>query len=199
MIYTIDAGFFHTDYRMKKDGTFQKFKGQHFKEVEDDDETFVSQSDAKFTASKINSIEVDGETINLRTGHLGSMHITVRPHRTGKPSNKLFSREDLKQVLLNGDDNRNNSLIVDFEGDLRLIPYEDIRSTPHAVRYESFQSGNGYVGFDSSLSHLERTYLGMLDGWESHLICHDSIYVDYTEPFDEKDKISSIEKLIDEL
>lgn len=199
MIYTIDVGFLYTDYRLKKDGTFKKFNGGHFKEVEVDDETFVSDSDAKFVASKINTIEVDGETINVRTGQLGSMHIAVRPHRTGKPAKSIFTRDELKQVLLNGNDDSHNSLIIDFDGYPRLVTFNTTRTTPHAVRYESFQAGNGYVGPNSKLNHLERTYLGLLDGWSSHLFCHDTIYVDYTDNFVEQEKLNEINNLIQQL
>lgn len=199
MIYTIDVGFLDTDYRLKQDGSFKQFNGESSKDVESDDKTFESYSDANFVADKIDSITVDNEIINVRTSQLGSEHVTVRPHRTDKPQNAIFTRDDLRNVLLNGNDNRNNSLILDFDGNLRLIPFEDWPTTPHAVRYESFVAGNGYVGSENSLSHLESTYLSMLSGWERHLQSHDTVYIDYTVPFDEQSKIAAIKELVNQL
>ena len=199
MLYTIDVGLFYTDYRLKQDETFMKFNGEHFKDVEADDLTFSNHFDAKSVAKEITTIDVDGKTIDVRTNHLGSMHLSIRPHRTGKPINHVFTKDDVKDVLIRGNDNINNALIIDFDGRVRLIPFSDVRSTQHAVRFESFHAGNGYVGPKSELNHLNTTYLGLLNGWSSHLFCHDSIYIDYVSDDNEEELLKEIKDLIEKL
>ena len=199
MIYTIDVGLIYTDYRLKQDETFKKFNGKHFKEVEADDLTFSNLFDAKSAANDISSIEVDGKLLNVRSNNLGSMSLSVRPHRTGKPMKSIFTKEEVREVLVKGNDNINNALIIDFEGHVRLVPFRDVRSTPHAVRFESFNAGNGYVGPKSKLNHLNTTYLGLLNGWSSHLFCHDSIYIDYVSDDNEEELLKEIKDLIEKL
>lgn len=109
MLYTIDVGFIYTEYRLKQDGTFKKFQGEHFKEVEEDDLTFSNFTEAKSIAKKIQKIEVAGETIDVDSSNIVSKSVMLRPHRTGKPLNAIFTKEDVKQVLINGNDKINNS------------------------------------------------------------------------------------------
>lgn len=199
MIYTIDVGMFYTDYRLKQDETFKKFNGEHFKEVEADDLTFSNLFDAKAVANEISSIDVDGKTIDVRTNHLGSIHLSIRPHRTGKPINPIFTKDDVKVVLIKGNDNITNALIIDFDGRVRLIPFSDVRSTPHAVRFEAFNAGNGYVGPKSELNHLNNTYLALLNGWSSHLYCHNTMYEDYVANDNEEELLKEIRELIEKL
>lgn len=199
MIYTIDVGFVYTDYRLKKDETFKKFNGEHFKEVEEDDLTFSNLFDAKSVAKEISSIDLDGKNIDVRTNRLGNMHLSIRPHRIGKPLNRIFTKDDVMEVLIKGNDNINNALIIDFDGRVRLIPFRDVSSTPHAVRLESFNAGNGYVGPKSKLNHLNNTYLALLNGWSSHLYCHDTMYQDYVANDDEEELLKEIRELIEKL
>lgn len=199
MKYTIDVGFLETKYRLKNDSTFREFKGKFSKELEDDDEVFLDYNEAKNYAKSLESIEVDGEVIQVNTGKLGNYTISAKPHRVSKPKKHFITRQELKEVLVNGDDSRNNSLILDMDGYLKLIPFSEWRSTPYAVRYETFGANNGYVGINSNLSHLELTYLTMIDGWVNHLNSHEQIYKDYVGKVDEEKLLKEIEELIEEI
>lgn len=97
---------------------------------------------------------------------------------------EFFTKEEVAQVLKEGDDNRNNSLIVDYEGNVKLVPFTKDKKT-YAVRYETFCAGNNYVGAKSKLNHLDRTYQALLEGWVSYLQYGQGnkigIYKDYAE------------------
>jgi hypothetical protein len=80
----------------------------------------------------------------------------------------FFTKEEVAQVLRAGDDNRNNSLIVDFEGNVKLVPFTNNNKT-YAARFETFGAGNGYVGEKSQLNHLTGTYQALLEAWVSYL------------------------------
>lgn len=96
----------------------------------------------------------------------------------------FFTKEELTQVLTEGNDGRNNSLIVDFQGNVKLVPFTNDKTT-YAVRYETFGAGNGYVGPESKLNHLDGTYQALLEGWVDYLHYGQSkkigIYRDYAE------------------
>ncbi|WP_127550596.1 protein kinase [Paenibacillus amylolyticus] len=96
----------------------------------------------------------------------------------------FFTKEELARVLKEGNDERNNSLIVDWEGNIQLVPFTNDSKT-YAVRFETFVAGNGYVGARSKLNHLDGTYQALLEGWVSYLQYgqskHIGIYRDYAE------------------
>ena len=98
-----------------------------------------------------------------------------------------------------GDDNYDNSLVIDFDGYLHLIPFRHAKEGSYAVRFETFLAGNGYVGSEESIYDIEDTYLSLLEGWLSHLIGHDSIYRDYPSSSTKEELIKEIEDAINEL
>ncbi|OLN21452.1 hypothetical protein BTO30_14945 [Domibacillus antri] len=125
--------------------------------------------------------------------------VSVRPHRTGKPIKNFITEEDLEKVLIEGDDNYNNSLVIDFNGNLHLKRFNDAKHGPYAVRFETFVAGNGYVGSASSLSHTENTYLSLLDGWLSHLKGHDKVYRDYPSSKSKEQLLQEIQIALNDL
>ncbi|PNU21961.1 hypothetical protein [Bacillus safensis] len=56
---------------------------------------------------------------------------------------KFLSKEKIKSLLLNGDDNVNSVIIITKEPKLKLVSFERLQSYDVAVRLESFAAGNG--------------------------------------------------------
>jgi hypothetical protein len=77
-----------------------------------------------------------------------------------------------------------------------LIPFNQAKGGPCAVRFETFLAGNGYVDSQSSLNHLDDTYLSLLEGWLTHLIGHDKIYRDYLRDQAKEELIEDIKEAI---
>lgn len=199
MKYTIDlSDILHTTHRLKKDGTFKQFLGNHEKEILEDDFTFDNYSEARLWKNRQDFIEVDGRKIpvNPVSSHLSDPSVGIRPHRTGKPKQDYFTMDELRKVLLNGNDNYNNSLIVDFDGFLHVVPFKEALERGYAVRYETFGAGNGYVGRESSLNHIEDTYLALLSAWSIHLHSHNKVYRDYPPTESEEEIIQEIKEAI---
>nr|WP_259549244.1 hypothetical protein [Heyndrickxia oleronia] len=197
MKYTIDIyKIIYTTHRLKKDGTFKPFKLSHEKELEEDDYTFDSYANAKIWLDNQDYVEASGEKIPVNPSSYGiaDPSVRIRPHRTGKPKQKVFSKEQLKEVLLNGDDRINNSLIVNNDGFLKLVPFSQVRNISYAVRFETFDSGNGYVGKGASLYNLDEIYLSLLDAWAIHLVSHDRIYKDHPSNQTEEELLKEIDE-----
>ncbi|MFH1829041.1 MAG: hypothetical protein ABH824_07310 [Nanoarchaeota archaeon] len=117
--------------------------------------------------------EVDPIEKSLST-FFNSVHIKPKVHRITKPND--FYTAELEKIIANGDDNQDNALILDLNGNFKLINRSLIdESTPIAVRYETFCAGNGYVGLEASADHnfINDTYLSMLEGWIIHLMTDD--------------------------
>lgn len=202
MKYTIDvANLLGTTHRLKKDWVFKKFIGKYEKEIQADDLTFDDYYEAKRWMQTHDFIEVEGEKVevNPTSYDLTDPTVSVRPHRTGKPKNPYISEEDLKRVIIAGNDNYNNSLVIDFDGYLHLIPFNRAKGGPYAVRFETFLAGNGYVGSQSSLIHIDDTYLSLLEGWLDHLVGHDKIYRDYPSDQTKEELIEEIKEAINNL
>ncbi|MGE7880130.1 hypothetical protein [Peribacillus muralis] len=202
MKYTIDVyKMIFTSHRLKEDGTFKEFKGQHEKEISDDDYTFDDYYLAKQWKQNQTFIEVDGERVEVNPTSTGltDPSVRIRPHRTEKPKKSYITKGELQKVLLAGDDNYNNSLVIDFDGFVHLVPLNQAMNEPYAVRFETFGAGNGYVGKNSSLNHLDGTYLALLQSWAIHLVSHDKVYRDYTSGETEEETISEILESIEKL
>jgi hypothetical protein len=203
--YTIDVtGILTTTHRLKKDDTFKKFFGEHDKEIMDDDLTFDNYYEAKRWKQNHKFIEVEEKRIEVSPTMYGLTDpaVEIRPHRTGKPKKPYITMDDLKQVLLKGDDQFNNSLIIDFDGYLHLLPFDQAKNSAYAVRFETFVAGNGYVGSEKSIEDIEDiedTYLSLLEGWVSHLVGHDTVYRDYPSSSTLDELLVEIEEAINEL
>jgi hypothetical protein len=197
--YTIDvANLLGTTHRLKKDWVFKKFTGKYEKEIQADDLTFDDYYEAKRWMQTHDFIEVEGKKMEVDPP-LTDPTIRIRPHRTGKPKNPYITEEDLKRVLIAGNDHYNNSLVIDFDGYLHLIPFNREKVGPYVVRFETFLAGNGYVGSQSSLNHINDTYLNLLEGWLEHLVGHDKVYRDYPSDQTKEELIEEIKKALNNL
>ncbi|WP_256238006.1 hypothetical protein [Bacillus sp. EB600] len=201
MKYTIDvANLLGTTHRLNKDWVFRKFTGKYEKEIQSDDLTFDDYA-AKLWMQTHDFIEVEGKSVEVdpTSYDLTDPTVSIRPHRTEKPKNPYITKEDLKRVLIAGNEHDHNSLIIDFDGYLHLIPFNRARGGPYAVRFETFLAGNGYVGSQSSLNHINDTYLSLLEGWLEHLVGHDKIYRNYPSDQTKEKLIEKINEAINNL
>ncbi|OME28897.1 hypothetical protein BSK63_23590 [Paenibacillus odorifer] len=91
-----------------------------------------------------------------------------------------FTREELIAVIRNGDDSINNSLIVETDGSVKLVPFDRNR-TDCAVRLEASVAGNDYVGAKSDLSDVTSSHQLLLEGWVDFLKYGKYTFKDYCE------------------
>lgn len=108
------------------------------------------------------------------------------------PPNNLFTKSQIRNVLLHGNDRQNNTLVIDSLGNPKLINSDDPTVIYYPVRLESFQAYNNYVGRFSNLLHLNDSYLTCLRLWADHLENDKFEYLDYYPNVDEKQEISRI-------
>ncbi|MCU7666816.1 hypothetical protein [Bacillus thuringiensis] len=185
-------------FRLKNNGDWAI--QQDFKQFnEEEDMLFSTFHEANLWLNQHNHHIINGEAASTERKEVYDLvnrgfEFEIICHRISRPSTP--SIDELTKVLLLGDDNYNNSLVIDYDGTIKLLKITN--STPLAkdgypVRFETFQTGNGYVGTASDLNHLEQTYQGLLENWLLHLETGRELYCDYVEG------TSSIEKLTDSI
>lgn len=164
---------------------------------------FKTHEEAEKWLEKEEILIVNGEKVNVLGAHVSylgvdNFNIEIVVHRSEKP--KLFTIEDLRKLLEEGDNRYNNSLIIDFEGNLKLVqsdPEDIIYNSNYAVSNEVYNSGNGFVGRKLDDLYLRLIYLNLLDNWLLHIQTGRSIYVScYEDNIDEKKTIYKINKLV---
>lgn len=101
----------------------------------------------------------------------------IEIQRIGRPSH-LFSLEELEKKLRNGDDSKNNRLIIDADGYINLIE-ECEHAHLYPVRFEEYCAYNNYVGKYADLSDLRDEYTMCLQGWLQYLETGKTVYMDY--------------------
>ncbi len=189
MFFTINAYKFllgsEDIYRLCKDNTWKQ-QSNFVPFDPDTDMLFESFTSADRWLQSNNPIFVNGEIVDLNEEVSDlfddKYNFEIIAHRISKPSNPIFTREQLRNVLINGNDSHSNSLVIDYDGNPKLVPLINrsaINVTEYPVRVEIFQVGNGYVGSQASLSHLDGTYLTLLEAWEMHIDTGRSFYHDY--------------------
>lgn len=91
---------------------------------------------------------------------------------------KDLSKDQLVEVIKNGDDNLTNMVVVSKQGDFSLFPYEkhsdntDVFSYDFAVvNGESFQPHNDYVGVEAANDEefITNEYNRLNKAWHRHL------------------------------
>lgn len=107
----------------------------------------------------------------------GDITFSFELKRNGKPTH-LFTNDEIKELMQNADDRKNNMLVIDENGFAKII--QDINlGFYYPVRLESWVAGNNYVGKYSKLSDLNDTYWLALEGWYEYLEKGKSRYKDY--------------------
>lgn len=190
MFFTIEAYKELTQecmgYRLKKDGNW--YPQKCFDECNTELDMIFEKHEEAENWLKNNEIIINKRNIDtILSDSINTKEVyicEIMAHRLIKP-NHQFTKQELKEIILSGDDIYNNSLIIDFDGYPKLIKWinsEDIRCTQnYAVRYETFIAGRGDVGVLSNLYYIDQIYVSLLEAWLEHLNTGRSIYTDYTE------------------
>ena len=89
----------------------------------------------------------------------------------------LFTEEEIKNLMVNANDDVNNKLVIDEDGYAHVI-----QNPKHGVLYpvsqETWCAGNMYVGKDSRLSDLHDSYVLSLHSWLHYLQSGSRVYDD---------------------
>lgn len=190
MFFTIEAYKELTQecmgYRLKKDGNW--YPQKCFDKCNTEQDMIFQKHEEAESWIKNNEIVIDKCNIDKTLSNFISnkeVYICeVMTHRLTKTEHQ-FTKQELIDMILHGDDRYNNSLIIDFNGYPKLIKWvnsEDIRYTQnYAVRYETFISGRGDVGVLSNPYYIDQIYVSLLEAWLEHLKTGRSIYTDYME------------------
>jgi len=92
----------------------------------------------------------------------------------------LFTEEEIKQLMINADDNKNNKLVIDEDGYARIIQ-NPFYGYLYPVSQETWFAGNQYVGKDSELTDLHDSYVLCIHLWLKYLETgyrqYDDLYV----------------------
>ena len=209
MKYTIDAELMpiFAKYRLNEDGKWRPLEDI---EIIKGDLVLTDPSEVKKYYSAKGEIKAKGNTyeINPDISQLGSDEAFISPrlHRTKKP--RTFTEEELRNVLVMGDDEECNVLVLKVNGmfELKQPPFNettDPSKDPEVVmRYEAFVAGNSYVGENASYDKefVKDTYLTMLSGWVEHLKTGELNLesVDFEEYVDEEELNEELEKIMKE-
>ncbi len=102
----------------------------------------------------------------------------------------LFTKTELKELMLKADDRETNMLVIDERGYVYVIQ-DTHNGHLYPVRHESWNPGNVYVGKYSKLITLDEDYLMCLQGWLAYLRRGESIYMDYVYENKDVDELKS--------
>lgn len=88
-------------------------------------------------------------------------------HREGNPTH-LFTEQEIKQLMLNANDDVNNKLVIDEDGYARIIQ-DPQQGKLYPVSQETWCAGNRYVGKNSKLTDLHDSYVLSMHSWLGYL------------------------------
>ena len=109
-----------------------------------------------------------------------------------KPTH-LFTFDEIKAIMGDADDGVNNKLVIDEEGNARLIQ-NPLHGNLYPVSIETWGAGNHYVGKDSSLDDAAPSYRLCLSLWLSFLQTGIRQYDDYYTDIDVDETINEIKR-----
>lgn len=112
--------------------------------------------------------------------------------RKNKPSH-LFTLNEIKKLMADADDSKNNKLVIDEDGYAHIITNPGLAYL-YPISIETWCAGNGYVGQDSSLSDAEPAYHLCLSLWLYYLITNKKQYDDCYRQIDVDKTLEEIEK-----
>lgn len=113
--------------------------------------------------------------------------VSIKLIKLGKPTH-LFTKQEIEEEMKKADDRVNNQLIIDENGYAKVIKNHG-HGYLFPVRYESWGSGNLYVGKYSNLSTLDDVYISLLQGWLLYLKTGEGQYIDYIRENKDEEKL----------
>ena len=120
-------------------------------------------------------------------------YFSISFKRCGAPTH-LFKKSEIETAMRNADDRRNNRLVIDENGYVKIIS-DDEDALLYPVYLEEWNAGNNYVGKYSKLYSLNENYNLCLQGWLQYLITGQIQYMDLLiEMPDEEHLISQIKE-----
>lgn len=189
-----NGGILDPDMYISINGKFIKDKSYFFRK--DDRKDIFLFKNIELAKEFMNKIEEDIKIIcqeNELTISTELYYFSIHIYRN-KPPKHIFTKEEIKEVLLSGNDHKGNTLVIDGDGYPRLIEDESfnlIRQYP--VIHESYNPYNNYTGKYSQLNHLEDEYISSLQGWLEHLKYGGCVRMDYLrDNIDEEQLIRKI-------
>lgn len=171
-------------YRLQKNGKWVNRSDFTQLDIEND-WIFSSFNDAQSWLDHTGKIFINGEEANTVQEDVSQLFndkydFEIVYHRFTKPKNPIFTVEQIKDALINGDDNFDNSLVIDDTGSPRLIKLVDkapVQLVGFPVRYETFSADTGYVGsHEISNEDIDNIYMALLHGWSIHLSSGRCVY-----------------------
>ena len=100
------------------------------------------------------------------------VHIDYRENPT-----HLFDEEEIRVLMKEADDRKNNVLVIDEEGYAHILT--DLRQECwYPVHQEAWFAGNVYVGKYSELLDVKRSYENLLYGWLEYLKNRTPVFAD---------------------
>ena len=104
---------------------------------------------------------------------------------------KIFSLSDFEKLLRNGDDTKNNVVVVDCNGKMRLIQDIEFAHSQYPVSFEAFIAGNCYVGENMNID-LDDLYDTLLEGF---LTFQETGYIQHIDTFTTRKRNAIIKDL----
>ncbi len=177
---------FHINGKM---GMYRKFIGENGMISEESEFSYLVKKEGKYVFSDyqeaINSITQIEECLMGICNEQGikwqsnGIYFTIHLLRV-KPPSHLFTEDEIREVLRNGNDFVNNRLAIDFDGYAQLIEGDSYTERfKYPVIQEGYDAGNNYVGEYANLDDVNEIYVAMLDAWMHHLKTGQKYKVDY--------------------
>lgn len=175
MLFTIELEDIGICYRLQNDGGWRECsEDKSLKETD-----FRCDNPAEVTKRSVapRTLEICGKIYDIDPHEWPTKHDQLHFGSTVFPRNypKEPSRDQLIQVIANGDDSVNNVLILNVYGQFELRqspPFNQLLNDPSIiVRHESFVAGNRYVGPKASKDerYIEELFIDSLEHWKNHL------------------------------
>mgnify|MGYP003288087143 FL=1 len=138
-----------------------------------------------------NKVKSDCEANGLDT-ELAYLSWDIDIIRESKPSH-LFTLDEIKNLMANADDSKNNKLVIDENGYARIITIPG-PTYLYPVSIETWCAGKGYIGQNSSLSDAELAYHLCLSLWLDYLNTNEKQYDDWYKQIDVDKTIEKIKE-----
>jgi len=176
-------------YILNKSFSFEKSEESLWAGIIDDEKSGLKFNNAEQIECFLNFIKErfsnnydgpDKKAIDyMHTSNYGVM-FDIKMHRIKLPSH-LFTKDEVIALLKDGDNSKNNYLVVNTEGYVELVTSCNSRFiTQYAVHFESFDAFNNYVGKHTVLDKRDE-YLFCLNGWAIHLNRDTSVFIDHCD------------------